>query len=98
MNLPFLPEHILISFLLGIAQFLFLCLQFPQACDLHLAALVLGQYGRWSYASHITFLYHKVKLHFSARPTCPLSLLRALLSPALFPGTVPSCLCSSSNN
>ena len=98
MNLPFLPEHILISFLLGIAQFLFLCLQFPQACDLHLAALVLGQYGRWSYASHITFLYHKVRLHFSARPTCALSLLRALLSPALFPGTVPSSLCSSSNS
>ena len=70
------------SFLLGIAQFPFLCLQFPPACDLHLATPVLGCWGRWSYASHTTFLYHEVKLHFLARPTCPLSLPRALLSPA----------------
>lgn len=79
------------SFLLGIAQFPFLCLQFPPACDLHLATLVLGCWGRWSYASHTTFLCHEVKLHFLARPTCPLSLPRALLCPAASSRTCLPC-------
>lgn len=88
MSFPFFLKHILASFLLKIAQFPFLCLQFPQACDSHLATLALRQWGQCNYASQTSLLNHKVKLYLLAKPACPSSLLRALLSLAIS-GTHP---------